>query len=61
MAESSQNYRDLGDYIDGITTGNARAEAADLTQRLNNARPAFVNLLKYKVMHPSNTSPLLRL
>jgi hypothetical protein len=50
MAELTQNYRDLVEYIDDTTTGNSKTDVEDLSRRLQHARPSFIQLLKYKVM-----------
>lgn len=44
------NHRELLEYIEGATYGSTHVNEEQFSARLNEARPAFLNLLRYKVM-----------
>ena len=54
MAETAWNYRDIIDYVDSITFGSAKSSLSEVSQQLQDLRPSFINLLRYKVCFKSN-------
>lgn len=53
MAGQSANYRDLFDFVRSIDGRGVTPDAVEIQQRLEEARPIFQNLLRYKVDFPS--------
>ena len=49
MVEPAWNYRDIVEYVDSITYGSAGVSSSDVSLRLQELRPSFINLLRYKV------------
>lgn len=56
MVQSAWNYRDIVEYIDSITYGCDGVSVSDVSLRLQDLRPSFINLLRYKVCKSGNES-----
>lgn len=54
MAETAWNYRDIIEYVDSITFGSSKSSVSDVSQQLQDLRPSFINLLRYKVCFNCN-------
>ncbi len=52
MSENEINFRDLLQYIEAVLYGEANVDPAAFLQALQPAKPAFLNLLRYKARSP---------
>ncbi len=43
------SHRELLEYVEGVTLGNIQVDESQFAARLNDAKPTFINLLRYKV------------